>query len=309
MSKIFVIIVTFNGNRWIKDCLDSIRCSSIPVQTIVIDNASTDDTSHVIRDKFPEVILLEQCRNIGFAKANNLGIKKALSAGAKYLLLLNQDTKIKKDTIEILLKSWKDNQNDCFGLLSPLQLTYKGFAINRLILKYISESSFFSDLLFRKSKDVYEVSFMPASCWFLPMRVIEEVGIFCPLFFCYGEDTEYIERLKYYGWKVGFVSGTAIYHEHSHSKGLKSYSISLLTKYYFGNYVAMLITSTQQRFFIKLLKSLLKLLKSFVSALFSFTPKQAISLIFAAFMLFLKLLSIIRACRAVSKKSRGLWLN
>ena len=69
--KIFSIIVTYNGMRWYDRCLGSLRNSELPVETIVIDNASSDDSVNYIKANFPEVHLIESNENLGFAKANN----------------------------------------------------------------------------------------------------------------------------------------------------------------------------------------------------------------------------------------------
>ena len=94
--KIFAIVVTYNGMRWYDRCFGSLRNSDMPVETIVIDNASTDETVSYIKEHFHEVCLIESKENLGFAKANNIGIKRALDNGADYVFLLNQDAWVEK---------------------------------------------------------------------------------------------------------------------------------------------------------------------------------------------------------------------
>ena len=91
-KNVFIVVVTFNsGHDWLDKCLGSIRSCQIPLQTIVIDNASTDDSVAYIKENYPEVELFISTENLGFAKANNLGIRHALAAGADHVFLLNHD--------------------------------------------------------------------------------------------------------------------------------------------------------------------------------------------------------------------------
>ena len=90
-KKIFVIIVTYKGHQWYERCFASLCNSEYPVQTIVIDNASNDGTVEYIRKYFPEIHLIESKENLGFGRANNIGMRYALDHGCDYVFLLNQD--------------------------------------------------------------------------------------------------------------------------------------------------------------------------------------------------------------------------
>ena len=113
-------MVTFNSIKWIDECLASCEAS----QTIVIDNASTDSTVSHIRKNYPEVTLIENKSNIGFGQANNIGIQKALSEGAEYVFLLNQDAYLGQDCIEKLIEVHQSNPE--YGILSPMHLNGNG---------------------------------------------------------------------------------------------------------------------------------------------------------------------------------------
>ena len=91
MVSIYTIIVTYNGLKWYDRCFGSLRTSDVPVHTVVIDNASSDGSVAYIREHFPEVTVIEEKENLGFAKANNVGMRYALDHGADYVFLLNQD--------------------------------------------------------------------------------------------------------------------------------------------------------------------------------------------------------------------------
>ena len=80
-TKLFVIVVTYKGHQWYDRCFTSLRESELPIQTIVIDNASNDGTVEYIREHFPEIHLIESKENLGFGRANNIGMRYALDHG------------------------------------------------------------------------------------------------------------------------------------------------------------------------------------------------------------------------------------
>ena len=85
--KVFAVVVTHNGTEWIEECLQSLVNGCHPFTTIVVDNGSMDSTLTLV-GTFPDVICLPQDRNLGFGRANNIGIHEALEAGAEYVFLL-----------------------------------------------------------------------------------------------------------------------------------------------------------------------------------------------------------------------------
>ena len=116
--SIYTIIVTYNGSKWIKKCLDSVYSSRIESKIVIVDNNSTDDTISIIRNNFKNVILFCLNKNLGFGRANNIGIIKALNYDPQYVFLLNQDAEVKKDTIEKLISKFENHPE--FSILSPM---------------------------------------------------------------------------------------------------------------------------------------------------------------------------------------------
>ena len=80
--KVYTIIVTYNGDKWIEKCLRSLRDSTLSLSVLVIDNASTDKTVNIVKEQFPEFQLIETGANLGFGKANNIGLEMALQKNA-----------------------------------------------------------------------------------------------------------------------------------------------------------------------------------------------------------------------------------
>lgn len=223
MLKVFVVIVTYNGEKWIKGCLESVLNSTIPISIIVVDNHSSDKTVEIISNDFREVRLLEQNENFGFGIANNIGISFALINDADYVFLLNQDTTIKKDTIEQLVKLAM--ANPAYGILSPMHLNGNGNSLDESFLHYISNNyckNFISDFVLGKPKqDIYDLPMINAAAWLLPKHTLEVVGGFDPMFFLYGEDDNYVQRVKYHNLKIGITPLTKIRHDSNNNNAIK----------------------------------------------------------------------------------------
>lgn len=212
MMKIYAIIVTYNAMSWIDRCLCSLRASTVKVIPIVIDNNSSDGCVECIVEKYPEVILFPQKKNLGFGQANNIGFKYALEHNADYVLLLNQDAALHSEALELMLV-----QSDGESLLSPLHLNGIGscldYGFKRTLLMTLSTNTLFDDLLLRKLEDKYRINMVCAACWLLPRKVLRTIGGFDPLFFHYGEDDNYLHRLQYHGINKILVPCALMYHD------------------------------------------------------------------------------------------------
>ncbi|MFV0146859.1 glycosyltransferase family 2 protein [Empedobacter falsenii] len=217
MDKIFTIIVTYNGmrNNWIYKCLTSLKESDYPTEIIIIDNNSNDSTPEFILSNFKEVILIQNNTNKGFGGANNQGIEIALNKGADYIFLLNQDAYVESKTIGELVSKSKINLD--YGILSPLHLNGDSSGLDYNFSLYISANrckNIYSDFVLNRIKDdAYESDFICAASWFLPRKTFEIVGGFSPTFYHYGEDNNYVHRLKYKGLKIGVIPSARILHD------------------------------------------------------------------------------------------------
>ncbi|SHM95167.1 glycosyltransferase family 2 protein [Flavobacterium xinjiangense] len=214
--KVLTIIVTYNGMDWIDKCLKSIVGQS---EVVVVDNNSSDDTVTYIETNFPSVKLLSQTTNYGFGIANNIGINYALQNEADAVFLLNQDAFAQTDCIKKLITAYQ--QNSYYGIISPIHLNGNGSAVDYSFLKIVSPfnaSSLVSDLIVGcYSKDIYEIYFINAAAWFIPKDVFYKVGGFDPLFFLYGEDDNYCQRVLFHGFKIGIIPNAIIYHDSNNS--------------------------------------------------------------------------------------------
>jgi len=218
MPKIYVIVVTYNAMKWAEKCFNSLKSSSVPATCIVIDNGSTDGTQNFIKAHFPEVDFIQSEQNLGFGKANNIGIEKAYKNGADFFYLMNQDAWIYPESLEKLLKVYENHPNQKeIGILSPMHIDGSEQLLDIFLDKYIAhnfeKTRLISDLYFQKLKSFYEMSFINAAHWLIPRNTIETVGGFNPYFFHYGEDLEYVNRVHFHQKKILLVPESKVVHD------------------------------------------------------------------------------------------------
>lgn len=216
-KKILVIIVAYNSMKWADRCYSSLRDTSVGCDVFTIDNGSTDGTPEYIKAHFPEVILHEAKQNLGFGRANNLGLQKALDEGYDYVYLLNQDAWVETDTFAKLIET--SLRHPEYGVLSPLQMQADlQHMDDRFVTYVIGENQkkrpyLIEDFYFNRFEDVYETSFVMAAHWFITSHCLQMVGGFSPTFFHYGEDNNYLQRVRYWKLKVGIVPAARAVHD------------------------------------------------------------------------------------------------
>lgn len=219
--EISVIILNYNTQGLLKECLRSLHNSEI----IVVDNASSDGSVKMVRETFPEVKLIVNPHNYGFAKGNNLGIREAKW---KYVLLLNSDTVVEKDTLPVMLKFMEQNPKvgvaTCRvelgdGSLDPA--CHRGFPTPWASLTYFLglEKIFPKVKLFAQYHQTYkdlrtthEIDSPTGAFYLVRREVIEEVGMLDENFFFYAEDLDWSYRIKQAGWKIMYVPEVKITH-------------------------------------------------------------------------------------------------
>lgn len=212
--KAFCVIVTYNGIKWIDKCLKSILTLDYTVEVIVVDNCSEDGTREKIRKDFPMVYLIELGQNIGFGKANNIGIKKAIEHGAEYIFLLNQDAYIKEGSMRHLIETME--MNSCLGIISPLHYAGVEGQFDYKFYKYIDDKAtpgFTKDLKSGILKDFYITEFINATAWLISYKMLKITGLFHPIFFQYSEDMEFIHRMKNKGFQIAVSPKLSVIYE------------------------------------------------------------------------------------------------
>jgi len=212
--KVYTIVVTYNGSKWIDKCFGSLVNSTIPLKILAIDNDSSDGTTDIIRKRFPEVEVIETGKDLGFGKANNIGLKRVLEENVNYAFLLNQDAWIEPDTVERLINI--SNNNSEYGILCPIHLNGKGDAIDRNFQNYLGNTitpGFYSDLYLKSIKNHYISKYANAAAWLITFDCIKQIGGFDPMFKHYGEDDDYINRMQQANLKLAIVPNATIWHD------------------------------------------------------------------------------------------------
>ena len=213
--KILVIIVTYNAMQWAKRCFDSLRNSTIRSDVFVVDNGSNDGTQAFIKEYCPETVFFQSDINLGFGKANNLGLQYALDNKYDYVYLLNQDAWVLPDTFEKLIKLSIAKPE--FGILSPFQMNGDLEQIDRKFLEGAccidSNPKMFNDFYNGKMDDVYPVKNIMAAHWLITRSCLCQVGGFSPSFPHYGEDGNYTDRVQYWDMKLGVAPQLRVVHD------------------------------------------------------------------------------------------------
>ncbi|WP_312323007.1 glycosyltransferase family 2 protein [Soonwooa sp.] len=204
--KVLNVIVTYNSAFWIQKNLNSIynQDDLLTLDTLIIDNGSTDDTCQIIKDKFPQVKLIESKENLGFAKANNLAFQHALSLDYEYVFLINHDGWLLRDFWENalpVLENYKD-----FGLLSPYHYDAGGQDYDYGFQRYLATSK-------NTELNPAEVELINGAFLFISKACLQKTKGFDPLFFFYGEDIDLCIRAKSHGFKIGLIEGANVVHD------------------------------------------------------------------------------------------------
>lgn len=219
-EKICVILVNYNGREYNEKCIQSIFANNChgEISILVIDNASTDDSLADLNKlieiyKNFHIICME--KNVGFAKANNLGIKWALEHGYEYIMLLNNDTEIEPQTIEKMLELQKRTGNiivpKIFYADKPEVIWYAGGVLSPIIMKPKHRGAEKVDK--GQYDDKMECTFANGCCILLTREIISRVGVLDERFFLYYEDTEYSIRAKKHGIGISFCKEAIVYHK------------------------------------------------------------------------------------------------
>lgn len=221
MKKIATIIVTYNGEKWINRCLDSVLKSTYPTDIYVVDNCSNDDTLALIKSYPVNLEVLHF--NAGFGYANNSVLQKLMDSDYDYFFLMNQDIYLEGNSLKQIV-DFSSNHPET-GIIAPIQYDGEGQNIDANFQQYINLSI--------DKKNFYETTFCNAAAWLITKECLQKVGFFNSYFPHYGEDRNYCERAKYHDFKIAIVKETKVLHDRTQKmtpeKALKLAKIKLLT--------------------------------------------------------------------------------
>ena len=229
--KLLVVIVTYNGMKWLDKCIGSVLSSELPdgskPDIYCVDNASSDGSADYVAGHYPSVILIRNAENTGFATANNSGMQYALDNGYDYVYLLNQDAWVMKDTFSRLVKAFDEHPD--YGILSPMQLRGDGKAMDYQFSKLYLKSTI--------DGDVRRVSRVMAAHWLIRCSALRLIGLFSDLFPIYGQDDNLCHRMRHEGFLTGIVPQATAIHDRSQREESKEKLI--YRNYYMGSLVRL----------------------------------------------------------------------
>lgn len=212
MCLVYIVILVYNGRKWLKDCLQTVFLNEYKdFKVVVVDNNSKDDSLSYVENNFPEVKIIRNKRNFGFAEGNNIGIRYALKHSANYIVLLNQDTKVNPDWLtELVRVAEKDSR---IGIVGSNIYNYEGEGIEKIFSTVFGkESHFLKDFKEGKLKDSYEVDVTVGASLLVKKEVFEEIGLMDPLYFLYAEEYDFCRRAIYFNYRIVVASKSIIYH-------------------------------------------------------------------------------------------------
>lgn len=203
-----IIIVNYNSGSYALDCIRSLqRQIGVQLEIIVVDNASQDDSASVLQAQLSDqILLIQSATNLGFGRANNLGVARA---SGEFLLLLNPDTVLgEAQTIRHLVDALLDNPQ--FGLMAPLMDEPRK---NKLVhprytypsQRYLKQTKKLNDL-------PGEIAWVLGACMLLKRGLFNEINGFDEDYFLYGEDIDICLRIRLAGHAIGFTDTVKIMH-------------------------------------------------------------------------------------------------
>ncbi len=248
--KLSIVIVNYNVKYFLEQCLHSVQnaCHGIESEIFVVDNDSVDGSVKMVKEKFPEIQLIENKDNKGFSSANNQAIRKSLG---EYILLLNPDTLVEDDTLRKVI-DFMDEHEDAGGLgvkmldgkgkflpeskrglPYPSVAFFKVFGFSTLFPKSRLFSAYHLGYLDKDKTHVVDV--LAGAFMLVRKKVLDKIGLLDEAFFMYGEDIDLSYRITKAGYRNYYYPGTRIIHY----KGESTKKSSL--NYVFVFYNAMIV--------------------------------------------------------------------
>lgn len=219
MADVSIVVVTYNALPYVERCLESVA----GYETIVVDHGSTDGTLELVRERFPEVRIVEQS-NRGVGAGWNAGMRVA---SRRYFLLLNSDAWVVGDAVERLVAFADANPDAAYigpRLLNPdgsLQRSVRGFptlwrlATEYLFLRKLAPRSRALNAFYAGGFEhdaVCEAEFLMGACMLVRREAADAVGLLDESFFMFSEETDWCYRFRAAGWKVLFFPSAEVVH-------------------------------------------------------------------------------------------------
>lgn len=231
--KVSVVILNYNGKRFLKDCIESVDEQDYPhrlIETIVVDNGSTDGSVGFVKKKFGRVKLIETGRNLGFAEGNNIGFKA--SAG-DYVLLLNNDAAIERSWIRTAVENFPKNAAAIGGKIyfwGSKRIWFAGGVVDSL--GNTSHRGFNSEDDVGRFDVVCETDYVSGCAIMVSKKAVKELGIlFDPVYSpIYYEEVDFCARARKRGYKIVYNPALVANHKVSQTAGQGRRAVFYMTK-------------------------------------------------------------------------------
>lgn len=240
IKDVSIIIVNYKTPDLTLQSIHSVFSSdtSLTYEVILVDNNSQDGLVEKVKNEYSFTLLIENKQNVGFAKANNQGIQLA---SGRYVLLLNSDTVVRPDTLDVMV-SFMDNQSNVGasgckvvlpngeldkacrrGFPTPSASFYYAFGFSKLFPNVPRFNQY--QLGYLDPDESYPVDCLVGAFMMVRREVIDQVGGLDEEFFMYGEDIDWCYRIKQAGWEIYYYPKTSITHYKGASSRRKPFKI------------------------------------------------------------------------------------
>lgn len=210
-SSVYVIIVNYNGQKYLKKCINSVmRQTYHNFKIVLVDNASNDNSVQLVKNTFSDVKIIRLKQNIGFAGGNNIGIRYALRQGTEFILLLNPDTIVEENMLDILITN-ADSKTvtapKMYADKKKKKIWYAGGEIDYADGK----SRHFTKVEPNDSKAL-DVSFVTGCCMLIHRDIIKKTGVFDDKYYLYYEDDDLCMRFMEKAVSMKYIPYTSLWH-------------------------------------------------------------------------------------------------
>ncbi len=210
-----VVIPNWNGKDSLQACIDSLLKQSLKSNIIVVENGSTDGSLEFLQNKYPDIQLVINKKNLGFAGGVNSGIRASIERSDDFVALFNNDATADKDWLKNLVD--KMNSSPKIGIAAPKILTSDGKHMDSTGDMYSNWGLAYPRGRGEQTSDKYDDStdIFAASggASIYRIKMLEQIGLFDEDFFAYYEDVDISFRAQLAGWKIAYVPTSIVYHE------------------------------------------------------------------------------------------------
>lgn len=218
MSKalVGVVLINWNCGEYTENCIASLLSGSrVPDLIVVVDNASSDGSPTRIKETYPSVQLIVNAANYGFTGANNIGISYLLERGVTYIWILNNDTTVSTNCLEILLDSLETNENAAAATCKiywhdSKVIWFAGSLFDKITYRVRHRGEGETD--YGQYDCAESLDFLDGCCILVRGEILRDIGLFDEHFFAYHEDLDLSFRIRNSGSQLFYVSGGSINH-------------------------------------------------------------------------------------------------